>query len=301
MGVDGMVGGRHAAVVVGSALLLVLSGCASDEANVHGDDLCPPGGCPDESIEDDHEFPPLTQKQLKRYYEAQLAWRACAMGQGLALPEPPTFEEYAADPGTWSVSADISDEEWNRLIVGTGGSGNVGARCGEPPGPHDFLVSDDAFRRLYAWQERVVACLEGEGFPLETTAPPIEEFVESGGTNWVPAREFHGTYGFLEGETWERVYTRCGNDNQDLWLDASDFEDHRPALRARYEENLALAACLEGAGFQVPAAPPIEEFIEELGENWSSADIWEAVYRDNERKAVQAFADTMDQVCPGVS
>lgn len=294
-----MVEGRRAVATFGTALVLVLAGCASDEENVHGDP-CPPGGCPHESLEDEHGPPPLTREQLKRYHRAQVAWRDCAMEEGLTLPEPPTFEEFAADGGTWSVSADMSVEEWNQLIVGSGGSGRVGARCGEPPIPHEFMVSDEALRRLYAWQEQVVACLEAEGFSLETAAPPLEEFIESGGTNWTPAREFHRRYGFLE-DTGTGVYTRCGDSNQDLWLQATDFEVDRAALRGVYEDNLELTTCLQAAGFEVPEVPSWSEFVDRLGRNWTNADIWGAVYRDNERNAVRSFVDTMDQVCPGVS
>ena len=295
-----MVGGRNG-VVIGSALLLVLTACASDEGAAHGAHPCPPE-CPDESIEEDeHALPQLTREQLERYHGAQVAWRDCAMAEGLTLPEPPSFEEFAAEGGTWWVGYDMSNEEWNSQVVGSGGSGRVGERCGEPPTQHEFSVSDEAIRRLYAWQEQVVACLEAEGFPVDTTAPPIEEFVESGGANWTPARDFHRRYGFLEGATWVRVSTRCGNASQDLWLQARDFEVDRPVLRAGYQENLELTACLEEAGLRVPQPPSWEEFVDHLGSNWTNDDIWGAVYGDNERRSVRLFVDRMDQVCPGVS
>lgn len=291
--------GRSAVVV---AVVLALGACGGDPAETgHGDPPEAFHGDPDEPIEeeDEPEPPPLTREQLERYYVAQVAWRDCAVAEGLALTRPPTLEEFVADGGSWWVGAELSDDEWNTLIVGEDPSG-VGARCGEPPLASDFRVGREALERLYAWRLRVVACLAAEGFPLDEQPPPLEEFIRTGGTNWTPAREFHSRYGFLEGKTWVRVHTRCGNDNQDLWLGATDFEVDRAALTAQYEANRALAACLEGGGFRVPPAPPLEEFIDELGENWSNADIWGAVYRDNDRRAVAEFVEGMDQACPGV-
>lgn len=292
-----MVGGRIG-VVVGSALLLVLTACASDEGAAHGVHPCPPE-CPDESIEDEdeHELPPLSPQQMEAYYDAQITWRDCGIGAGLDLPEPPSLDEFVAEEGAWSVDADVFEEEGNRLV----GDGRVDKACGQPPYPHVFLVSREALERAYAWHLDVLACLEDEGFPVETTAPPMEEFVETFGTNWSPARDFHRRYGFPSGADWDQVIARCGNSNQDLWLQATDLEVDRKALEAQYEDHLALTACLEEAGFLVPEPPPLEEFIDRLGWNWAHADIWGAVYRDNERKAVRAFVDTMDQVCPGVS
>lgn len=296
-----MVVARRAGMVVGIALALVFAACGGEEVETIGHD-CPPADCPDDDLEDDHEPPPLTPEQLERYYVAQVSWRDCAMGEGLALTEPPSLEEFAAGGGEWWVGAEISDDDWNRLIVGDeSGNGGVGRRCGEPPLADEFLVGRDALERLYAWQVEVVACLEGEGFPLDTSAPPLEEFIETGGTAWVPAKEFHGRYGFPEGAPWTRIATRCGNLDQDLWLEATDFEVDRAALEAQYEENLALTACLEEASFAVPEPPSLDEFVDQLGWNWTNTGIWGAVYRDNDRGAVRAFADRIDQVCPEVS
>jgi hypothetical protein len=64
-----------------------------------------------------------------------------------------------------------------------------------------------------------------------------------------------------------------------------------------YRNNLAVTRCLKEAGFVV-LEPPLEEFVEELGWNWAHADIWGAAYRDNDRDALEAFVDTLDQVCP---
>jgi hypothetical protein len=292
---------RLTGIVIATVLALTLAACADTDAEPHGDFPVPVSdeGRPT-GDEEEHEPAPLTREQLERYYVAQVSWRECAVEEGVALSEPPSLEEFKADGGTWSVGAELSDEDWNRMFAGEEPS-RIDSLCGEPPFASDFRVGREALERLYAWQMAVVACLEAEGFPLEGEAPPLEEFVRTGGTNWAPAREFHGRYGFLEGETWVRVYTRCGNDNQDLWLQATDFEVDRATLEAQYEVDLALAACLERAGFRVPAPPPLEEFIEELGENWSNADIWGAVYRDNDEKAVLDFVEGIDQACPGVS
>jgi hypothetical protein len=289
-------------IVIATVLSLTLAACADTDAG-HGD---PPVSVSDEGRpigdEEEPEPAPLTREQLERYYVAQVSWRECAVEEGVALSEPPSLEEFKADGGTWWVGAELSDEDWNRMFAGEEPS-RIDSLCGEPPFASDFRVGREALERLYAWQLKVVSCLEAEGFSLEGRAPPLEEFVRTGGTNWVPAREFHRRYGFpdLEDATWARVYTRCGNDNQDMWLQATDFEVDRAALKARYEENLALRDCLERAGLRVPAPPPLEEFIEELGENWSNADIWGAVYRDNDEKAVLDFVEGIDQACPGVS
>lgn len=64
-----------------------------------------------------------------------------------------------------------------------------------------------------------------------------------------------GRYGFVRGAAWERIATRCGNSNQDLWLQATDFEVDRDGLEAQYAANLALTACLEEAGFAIPEPP----------------------------------------------
>jgi len=289
-----MDGRGRTAIVLGA--LLALTACGDGEIV----DSDPPEafGHPDEvsEEEEEHEPPPLSPQQMEAYYDAQITWRDCGIGAGLDLPEPPSLDEFVAEEGAWSVGADVSEEDWNRLVV----DGRVDKACGEPPGPYDFLVSREALERAYAWHLEVLACLEDEGFPVETTAPPMEEFVEAAGTNWSPARDFHRRYGFPSGADWDQVVARCGNSNQDLWLQATDLEVDREALEAQYEDHLALTACLEEAGFLVPEPPPLEEFIDRLGWNWAHADIWGAVYRDNDRRAVRAFVEGMDQACPGV-
>jgi hypothetical protein len=290
-------------IVVGTVLTLAVAGCGAEEYTTISHNDPPPVGLhddPDQATEVEEEPPPLTKVQLERYYVAQVSWHDCVSREGVALSEPPPLEEFLADGGAWSAGSDLSGEEWNRLFGGNRPS-RVGTLCGEPPFESDFRVGREAMERLFAWQLEVVACLAVEGFPLEQEAPSIEDFVRTAGTNWVPVREFDERYGYLEGGTWVRVYTRCGNDNQDMWLRATDFEIDRAELKAQYEANVALAACLEGGGFSVPPAPPLREFIDELGENWSHADIWGAGYRDNDRKAVSFFAEGIDQACPGAS
>lgn len=295
---------RFAGIVVGSALALVPAACGGDSpqgADIASDSpSCEelPAACDPDP--DEHEPPPLTREQLERYYVAQIAWRTCAAGEGFALSEPPSLEEFLAGGGAWWAGADLSDEDWNRIVGDESGTPGFDLRCGEPPLASDFLVAREALEGLYAWQVGVVACLEAEGFPLDAPVPPLEEFVRTGGTSWVPAREFTGRYGFPEGATWQRLATRCGSPTQDLWLSATDFEADEAGLESQYEANLALTACLEGAGFSVPDPPPLDEFVGERGWNWTDADIWAAVYRDNDRNAVQAFADGLDQACPGV-
>lgn len=284
--------GRGAGMAI---LLVVLLGACVDE-EPHADD-CLHEEC-DEILEGEEEqLPVLSRDQRKRYYRAQVDWRECAIAEGMDLPEPPPLGQFVAGR-EWDVANDISDEDWNRM--GGLGEGGVAMACGEPPVPHEFLVGPEALERLYDWHVEVLACLEREGYPVDTTPPPVEDFVESSGRSWAPAREFHRRYGFLEGATWIRVHTRCGNDNHDMWLGATDFEVDRAALEARYEEHLALTACLEEAGFIVLEPPPLEEFIDELGWNWSHADIWGAAYRENDRRALHRFVDQMDQVCPDV-
>ena len=296
---------RFAAAVVVSALAVALAACGDDlDEPSHGDpvegfstDNEPPI---DEDEED--EFPRLTRDQLQRYYAAQIEWRDCAIGEGLALPEPPSLEEFVADGGKWWTGADVSDDDWNRLIVGDeDGEGRVGRSCGEPPGPHDFVVAREVLERLYAWQVRVVGCLGEQGFPLDTIAPPLEEFVESAGANWIPAREFHARYGFPDTPAWDRAAANCGNPDHDVWLQATDFEVDRAQLEAQYEENLGLTACLAEAGLTVPKPPALDAFVDHLGWNWAHADIWAAVYRDNDRDAVEALVDRIDELCPEFS
>jgi hypothetical protein len=286
----------QAAAVVGSALVLVLAACG--EAQVAHDvvDECPPD-CAEE--DEEHERPTLTRAQMKRYYRAQVVWRDCAMAEGLDLPEPPTWKRFVADGGTWSVGADLSDDDWDVLNadVEDGGESVIRA-CGVLPVPQEFLVSPEALERLYAWNQQVLACLEAEGFPVDTAAPPVEDFVESAGRSWSPAGDFHARYGYPQDEEWMRVAARCGNHEDDVWLQPDDFEIKRATLKAQYRRHLALTACLEEAGFVVPEPPPLEEFIEELGWNWAHADIWGAVYRDNDRDAVGAFVDRIDELCP---
>jgi hypothetical protein len=292
-----------ARIAVAGMLLLLVAACGGTAVDDgHGDAPQVVGHA--EPTAKQPEPPPLrlSREQLERYYVAQTAWGDCATAAGIVLSEPPPLEDFLAGGGEWWVGADLSDDEWNRLQGDESGSSGLDLRCGEPPLAFDFAVGREALERLYAWQLEVVRCVEAEGFPLDGPIPLLDEFVRTGGTSWEPAREFTARYGFPEGAVWERLANRCGSPTgQDLWLGATDFEVDRPALVAQYEANLALTACLEGAGLTVPAPPPLEEFVDQLGWNWTHADIWAAVYRDNDRRAVRTFADRLDQACPGGS
>jgi hypothetical protein len=218
---------RPAGIVVGTALALVLAACG--QGGTHADpqdpNRDPRDPNPNRSAEKSgHKLPRLTPQQLERYYLAQIAWRDCVVGEGLVFPQPPSLQEFVAEGGTWWVGSDISEDDWNRLFAGPS---QVSNRCGEPPYTADFQVGRRALERLYAWQVKVVACLEAERFPLDGSAPPVEEFIRTGGSNWVPAREFHSRYGYPGGAVGVRIATRCGNDDQDLWLQATDFDVHR--------------------------------------------------------------------------
>lgn len=205
--------------VVGSVLALGLAACGD---NLHGDPQDPNRNRSAKA--DEHKPPRLTRQQLKGYYVAQIAWHDCVVGEGLDLSQPPSLQEFVAEGGTWWAGSDISEDDWNRLFARPS---RVSNRCGEPPYADEFQVSQRALERLYAWQVKVVACLEAEGFPLEGSPPPVDEFIRTGGSNWVPAREFHNRYGYPGGAVGVRIATRCGNENQDLWLQATDFEVHR--------------------------------------------------------------------------
>jgi hypothetical protein len=210
---------RFAETVVGSVLALVLAACGQ---NLH-DDPKDPNQSRSAKV-DRHKPPRLTRQQLKHYYVAQIAWRDCVVGEGLTLSQPPSLQEFMAEGGTWWAGSDISEDDWNRLFAGPS---RVSEHCGEPPYADEFQVGQRALERLYAWQVKVVACLEAEGFPLEGSPPPVAEFIRTGGRNWTPAREFHSRYGYPGGAVGVRIATRCGNENQDLWLQATDFEIHR--------------------------------------------------------------------------
>lgn len=218
-----------ATVLLGSALTLTLVACSRDIVPV-GTPPCddPAWGDPAECDPgpDEPERPPLSRERMEAYYAAQITWRDCAIGEGLDLPEPPSLEEFAAEEGAWWVGADVSEEDWNTHIVeDESGNGRVGRACGEPPHTSQFLVSREALERAYAWNLEVLACLDDEGFPVETTPPPLEDFVEAVGKNWSPYRDFTRRYGrFPSGADWDRVVVRCGGSNSDLWLEAWDFE-----------------------------------------------------------------------------
>jgi hypothetical protein len=294
-----------AGFVAASTLLVLTAACGGPAVDDGHEDPPEVVGHSESELSAEEEeaeaAPRLNREQLERYYAAQVAWRGCATGEGIVLSEPPPREVFVAGGGAWWVGSELSEDEWNRMVGDESGTSGLGARCGEPPLASDFLVGHEALERLYAWQVQVVSCLEAEGFPLDGAVPPVAEFVRTGGANWVPATEFTARYGFPEGPAWHRVATRCGSPTQDLWLGAADFVVDRAALEEQYEANLALTACLEGAGFAAPDPPPFDDFVDQLGWNWTNAGIWAAVYRDNDRDAVLAFADSIDQRCPGVS
>ncbi len=103
----------------------------------HGD----PGESVGGETADEESPEPLTMKQMKRFYAAQVDWRTCAVDEGLALPDPPTFEEFVAGGGTWWVGRDLSEEQWNHTVVGDeSGGGSLGAACGEPATHSDFTA-----------------------------------------------------------------------------------------------------------------------------------------------------------------
>jgi hypothetical protein len=103
----------------------------------HGD---PGESIGEETVEEDSPEP-LTMRQLKRFYAAQVEWRTCAVDEGLVLPDPPTLEQFVAGGGSWWVGHDLSEEEWNRMVVGDeSGGGSLGEACGEPPTHSDFTA-----------------------------------------------------------------------------------------------------------------------------------------------------------------
>ena len=289
-------------------LVALLAACGPNE-QLHGD---PPPAFHDEpGVETTEPDPPvrLTPEQWERYYIAYVEWRDCIGEEGFILTEGPSPEEFVARGESWWAGEELN-EQWSDLQAANpryaglsrdDAQYQLNDHCGEAPFAYQFEVGRDAIGRLYDWQVEVVTCLETEGFPLDGPVPSREEFVRTGGSTWVPVREFTARYGSPQGATWVRLMSRCGSPTHDLWLQATDFQIDRKELKATYEEHLALTACLEGAGLTAPAAPPLEEFIDKLGWNWSHAGIWEAVYRDNNRKAVEAFANRIDQTCSGPS
>lgn len=103
----------------------------------HGD---PAESLGEETVEDD-SLEPLTTGQLQRFHAAQVEWRRCAVDEGIALPDPPTLEEFVAGGGSWWVGDDVSEEDWNHRVVGDeSGVGALGATCGEPPTHSDFTA-----------------------------------------------------------------------------------------------------------------------------------------------------------------
>lgn len=109
---------------------------AADDVG-HGD----PGESISEETVDEGPPEPLTMRQMKRFYAAQVDWRTCAVDKGLALPDPPTLEEFVAGGGSWWVGRDLSEEEWNHMVVeDESGGGSLGAACGEPPTHSDFTA-----------------------------------------------------------------------------------------------------------------------------------------------------------------
>jgi hypothetical protein len=241
---------------------------------------------------------PLTADGLERYYAAQVDWRMCAVEAGLDLPEPPSLEVFLADEGRWSVFADLTDDDWNRHIAGdeSESGGMVGARCGEPPFEGEFRVEEEALRRLHRFQVELAACLATEGYELDLDSPTEEEFVASGGRNWNVWGELRERVELTD-QQYGSINERCGSSLGELPLDLHSFEIDPAVLEGRYESLLALKACLEEAGFVLPDPPPRDAYLAgDVGTNWQ---LWTDAYRHNDRDQLQAFADGLDQACPG--
>lgn len=241
---------------------------------------------------------PLTADELERYYRAQVGWRVCAVEAGLDLPQPPSLETFMADGGGWSVGAELTDEEWNRRVVGdeAGGEPTVGTRCGEPPYEGEFRVEEVALRRFHRFQVQLAACLAAEGYALDLDPPTEDAFVASGGRNWAVWAELLHRFDVTERDH-DTLNVRCGSSIGELPLDLHGFEIDPGELEARYESRLALKACLEEAGFVLPDPPTRDAYrAGDVGTAW---EVWTDAYRNNDREQLQAFADGIDQACPG--
>jgi hypothetical protein len=258
----------------------------------HGDDLA------GEAVE---EVPPrpLTAAELERYHAAQVAWWECARQEGLALPDPPSLEEFIADGGGWWVGFDLSEDEWNRLVDDEAGEQlPAGVVCGEPPGDYEFRVEEDAVRRFHAFQLDLIDCLAEEGFPIDTDAPTEEEFVAAGGRGWDGWSEFAARYDVTD-ELHERLDAHCGSSITDLPLNVHSFEEDPAVLERRYEEWLSLHACLTAAGFDLPEPPDRDTYLAgTVGTRW---DVWIDAYGRNDRAELSVFADLLEQGCPAGS
>jgi hypothetical protein len=291
--------GRWLAVFL---LLLAGFGCGTGELDgaepgvtgedtQHGDH----GDFPDEDVE---EVPPrpLTVAEMERYYAAQIAWRTCALDDGLELPDPPSLEGFVADGATWWVGYDLTDDEWNLMMGDESGTTGPGATCGEPPLPTDFRVEEHALRRFHAFQLDLVACLAEQGLVLQLDPPTEDTFVEAGGRGWHVWTELSQQHHPSQ-QVQDQLEAACGSSIGELpSLDIHSFELDRSVLEARFEEQLELRSCLEAAGFVLSGPPDRNAYLDgAVGTYW---DLWGDAYRRNDRDELSAFADGLDQGCP---
>ena len=295
------------AVVVGGVFLVGCDamGVTQEFTEPHGDDWDMDDGDMDELYESEAEVPPrdLTVTELERYYDAQVSWRACAMEaaaglEGAELAPPASRADFVASGGeVWSVGNEASELNVPADPAATGGPEEyesvwdfMVAACGWAPSPDEYRVEEEALRRLHAFQLDLVTCLATQGYPVDGTPPTEDAFVEAGGHGWSVWQQLRERY-TVGDHLHERLNAACGSSVGELPLDLHSFEIDRDTLERRYEGLLALARCLEDAGFVLSDPPSREAYLAgDVGTNW---DPW----LDADAGNVQDWPD-IGEACP---